>query len=210
MIVSKENSNKIVLEMKNKSIPVYKEKGNYWTVVIHKNANKIIFLTLLQIKIILIYHTLSSEMLLQWNITKNQWYASIFCDPCGSKILFINDAHYRKTGELISRRHIESERLNRWTYVYPWDKVVKDPITSEGTDGLRGDLACHGVWDAQAQREVPFDIRTCRWPDASSLMVMCPVCPAPFQPYYRFSWRRKYKEISHQCLWRKDMLHLPL
>lgn len=59
-------------------------------------------------------------------LQKTSEYASIFCVSCGSEILFIDDAPYCKTGGLITWRHIESERFNRWLMYVLGVKLLKN------------------------------------------------------------------------------------
>jgi hypothetical protein len=79
------------------------------------------------------------------------------CDGCGNADFNVDHALCCKTGGLITRRHNEIRDLFCELCQNAWGNVTKEPIITEGNCGLRGDLSCRGVWDAQ--REALFDIR---------------------------------------------------
>lgn len=79
------------------------------------------------------------------------------CDGCGCDEFNVDHALCCKKGGLITRRHNEIRDLFCDLCQHAWGNVVKEPIISEGDFGLRGDLSCRGVWDAQ--KEALFDIR---------------------------------------------------
>ncbi len=58
---------------------------------------------------------------------------------------------------MITRRHNEVRDLFGELCKNAWGNVTIEPAISEDDSGLRGDLACRGVWGAQ--REALFDIR---------------------------------------------------
>lgn len=79
------------------------------------------------------------------------------CDGCGNRNFDLDHALCCKTGGLITRRHNELRDLLAEMCEKAWGNVVKEPIISEESPGLRGDLAVRGVWEAQ--REALFDVR---------------------------------------------------
>lgn len=79
------------------------------------------------------------------------------CDGCGNDNFDIDHALCCKTGGLITRRHNEIRDLVCELCQQAWGNVTKEPLISETDGGLRADLSCRGVWDAQ--REALFDIR---------------------------------------------------
>lgn len=81
------------------------------------------------------------------------------CDGCGSPFS-PEHALSCKTGGLISRRHNEVRDVFGELMNVAWGNCVKEPLIKEATSsspGLRGDLACRGVWEPQ--RVALFDIR---------------------------------------------------
>lgn len=82
------------------------------------------------------------------------------CDGCGCSNFSLEHALSCKTGGLITRRHNEVRDVFGELMTTAWGNCIKEPIITEadGTSpGLRGDLACRGVWEPQ--RVALFDVR---------------------------------------------------
>ena len=82
------------------------------------------------------------------------------CDGCAARPFSIEHALSCKTGGLITRRHNEVRDLLGEVMAMAWGNCVKEPIIAEASEqsaGLKGDLACRGVWEPQ--REALFDVR---------------------------------------------------
>lgn len=100
-------------------------------------------------------HEFRDALAIRYHRTPNSMPPS--CDGCGNSQFNIDHALCCKTGGLISRRHNEIRDLFGELCHQAWGNVTIEPIITEGDLGLRGDLSCRGVWNAQ--REALFDIR---------------------------------------------------
>ncbi|KAF6204053.1 hypothetical protein GE061_002393 [Apolygus lucorum] len=84
----------------------------------------------------------------------------VTCDGCGWRDFSLSHALSCKTGGLITRRHYEIRDFLGELMSTAWGNCVKEPIVVETSlvhPGLRGDLACRGVW--KPQREALLDVR---------------------------------------------------
>lgn len=84
----------------------------------------------------------------------------VSCDGCGRGGFNMEHALSCKKGGLISRRHNEIRDVLGELMLSAWGNCCKEPViveTSLTEPGLRGDLACRGVWERQ--RDALFDIR---------------------------------------------------
>ena len=82
------------------------------------------------------------------------------CDGCGHWGFTLGHALSCKTGGLVTRRHNEVRDVLGDVIAEAWGNCVREPTIVEPNGphpGLRGDLACRGVWEPQ--RVALFDVR---------------------------------------------------
>lgn len=82
------------------------------------------------------------------------------CDGCGHVPFSVRHALCCKTGGLVTRRHNEVRDVLGDLMLAAWGNCCKEPMILDPSPfqpGLRGDLACRGVWEPQ--RDALFDVR---------------------------------------------------